>query len=458
MIKLIVSDLDGVLASLKEVHYISLNEALETIGKEFIITESEHISTFDGLSTRKKLELLIQYKNFPKDKIEEVFNLKQQLTAKAIQTVLKRDEQLIYTFSKLKQEGYKLFVASNAIRETVESALKKIEIFDFFDKIIANEDVKNVKPHPEIYLKCMVDAGVSPHETLILEDSKHGRNAAISSGAFVCDIDDVSDTNYENINLSIKNASRPIRYPAKNKLNILIPMAGAGKRFWDTGKYNVPKPIIPIGGKPMIQWVVDCLNIDATYTFIVQNQHYEKYNLETILNLIVPGCNIVQTNGLTEGAACTALLAKELIDNDKHLLIVNSDQYLDWDPGDFLYKMASSNVDGGIITFFKENDKKWSYVKTNDEGYVVSVAEKVPISNAASIGIYYFKHGKDFVSAAEDMIKNNDRSNNEFYIAPTYNYLVKENKKIITYDIKECDFYPTGTPEDLNNFIAKKIK
>ena len=114
-----------------------------------------------------------------------------------------------------------------------------------------------------------------------------------------------------------------------SNLNVLVPMAGLGSRFADAG-YIFPKPLIEVNNKPMIQVVVENLNIEAHYIFIVQKEHYEKYNLKQVLSLISPGCDIVQVDGLTEGAACTTLMAKELINNDSPLLISNADQFLEW--------------------------------------------------------------------------------------------------------------------------------
>ena len=124
---------------------------------------------------------------------------------------------------------------------------------------------------------------------------------------------------------TIKETSVPWK---SDKMNVVIPMAGAGSRFAQVG-YTFPKPLIEINGKPMIQVVLENLNIEANYTFIVQKEHYEKYSLQYLLNLIAPKCNIVQVDGITEGAACTTLLAKEFINNDAPLVMANSDQFVE---------------------------------------------------------------------------------------------------------------------------------
>lgn len=233
-------------------------------------------------------------------------------------------------------------------------------------------------------------------------------------------------------------------------MKILIPMAGRGKRFEDAG-YSFPKPLIDINGKAMIQVIIENLNFPAEHIFLCQNEHYEKYSLKELLELISPNCKIIKVNEITEGAACTALLAKELIDNDEELIIANSDQWIDWNNQHFLSFLRNNTADGGIVTFIATHPK-WSFVKINDKNEVTEVAEKRPISNIATVGIYYFKKGSYFVKAAEKMIEKDIRTNGEFYIAPTYNEMIQEGKKILHYPIAEMR--GLGTPEDLSNFLA----
>ncbi len=450
-IKLIIFDFDGVIADCKEIHYQSLNAALSEIDSKFIISREEHISSFDGLSTKRKLDLLVSLKGLPAHKAPHISIRKQILTMEMMDKSLSYDARLVEILSKLKLEGYLIYMASNAIRQTVETGLTQLGIISFFDKIYSNQDVKNQKPHPEIYLKCILEAGVKPNETVIVEDSKHGRVAAVDSGAFVCGVDNPSDVTYDKIKNIIDQANKKstkIKWPGKD-VTVLIPMAGAGSRFKKEG-YKLPKPLIDVNGKPMIQWVVENLNIDGNYVFVVQKEHYENYNLQTILPLIVPGCRIVQTEGLTEGAACTTLLAQEYIDNNNHLLIANSDQFIEWDSNDFMYTMLSNEVDGGILTF-RDTNPKWSFAKLNNLGYVTEVAEKKPISDVATVGIYYFKRGSEYVKYAKQMIDKNIRVNNEFYVCPIYNEFIADGKKIRTFDCKKM--WGLGVPEDLNSFL-----
>jgi len=234
-------------------------------------------------------------------------------------------------------------------------------------------------------------------------------------------------------------------------MNVLIPMAGAGKRFADAG-YVFPKPLIEIDNKPMIQWVIESLRLDANFIFIIQKEHQEKYNIKSVLKILQPNCKIIELDQLTEGAACTTLLAKNYINNSDPLIIANSDQYINWNSSKALYEFNSKKLDGAILTF-KSIHPKWSYAKCDNEGYVNEVAEKKVISNNATVGVYYWKHGYDYVSSAEEMIKKNIRVKNEFYVCPTYNELLAKGKKIKIHEVDKMS--GLGTPEDLNNFLRQ---
>jgi HAD superfamily hydrolase (TIGR01509 family) len=451
MIKLIIFDLDGVLVEAKEIHFKTLNQALWEIGKsnKYVITEKEHLSTYDGLKTNQKLELLTQKKGLHPDTYETVWNRKQDLTIEAI-SELTPNTHLIVVFKRLRDMGYKLACASNSIRRSVLVMLSKIGLIEYMDLIISNEDVKNSKPHPEMYWKAMSMMSVLPDETLIVEDSPHGLLAASRSRANVLRVDNPSDLTFEKISSKLKeNKIMSIPKWQGGKMNVLIPMAGAGSRFQQAG-YTFPKPLIDVNGKPMIQMVVENLNIDANFVFVVQKEHREKYNLDTLLNLIAPNCKVVEVDGLTEGAACTALLAKEYIDSDAPLFFANSDQFVEWDSNEFFYKMNETDADGGIVTF-KATHPKWSFAKIDDNGIVTEVAEKNPISDLATVGFYYWKHGSDFVKYAEQMITNNVRVNNEFYVCPVFNQAIEGGKIIRTFDVPKM--WGTGTPEDLKHYL-----
>jgi HAD superfamily hydrolase (TIGR01509 family) len=445
--KLIIFDLDGVLVEAKQIHYDALNKAL---GEKYSISWDEHLSIYDGLKTNQKLDMLHKHKNLPKEYFEKIWTDKQKYTLEVLSN-LQPNVQLQVCMDSLINSGYKLVVCSNSIRKTVLTVLSKFDIIDRFDLILSNEDVKNSKPHPEMYWKAMSMMDVLPEETLIVEDSPYGLLAASRSRAHIMRVGSPKDITYNNIYKHlIKEKMNTIPKWKDEKLNVLIPMAGAGSRFEQAG-YTFPKPLIDVRNKPMIQVVVENLNIDANYIYIVQKKHREKYNLDTLLNLITPGCKIVEVDGLTEGAACTALLAKEYINMDTPLFFANSDQFVEWDSNEFMYKMQETNADGGIVTF-KATHPKWSFAKINSyTGLVEEVAEKNPISDNATVGYYFWKHGSDFVKYAEQMIEKNIRVNNEFYVCPVFNQAIEDGKEIRTFNVE--GMWGLGTPEDLKYYL-----
>jgi len=237
-------------------------------------------------------------------------------------------------------------------------------------------------------------------------------------------------------------------------MKILIPMAGEGSRFAKEG-YTFPKPLIDVRGKPMIQKVVENLDFVSEYIFLVRKKHIEQYAglLDTLNQITNNSCKIVEVDSLTEGAACTALLAKEFIDNDEDLLIANSDQFIEYQRQNFISMRSMTDVDA-IVWTFNAVHPKWSFVKTNARGFITEVAEKKPISDIATCGIYWYRKGSDFVKYAEQMIEKDIRVNNEFYIAPVYNELIKDNKSLVPFYVHKM--WGLGTPEDLRNFLEKR--
>jgi len=234
-------------------------------------------------------------------------------------------------------------------------------------------------------------------------------------------------------------------------MKILIPMAGEGSRFSKEG-YTFPKPLIDVAGHPMIQRVVENLDFDCEYIFLIRKEHLEKYPglNDTLARITNNRYKYVVVDQLTEGAACTALLAKELIDNDDDLLIANSDQIIEYEPENFHTLRNLTNVDAVVFTFNAVHPK-WSFVKTNSRGFITEVAEKRPISNIATCGIYWYRKGSDFVKYAEQMIEKNIRVNSEFYIAPVYNELISDGKTLVPFYVHKM--WGIGTPEDLKNYL-----
>jgi HAD superfamily hydrolase (TIGR01509 family) len=449
--KLIIFDLDGVLIDTRDLHFEVLNEALNEVSNEYVISYKDHLSKFDGLSTKKKLEILSNEKGLPLEYHDFIWKRKQSLTSEKLKTYLKYDEKIVKIIKKLKEDGLKVCVASNSIRETIKISLMKIGVMEHIDYFISNEDVNSPKPHPEIYMKCMIKEKVLPKETLIIEDSYIGRTAAIQSGAILCPVKNPTEVTLERIYEVMNREVKDPKWEDK-KMNILIPMAGAGSRFSNAG-YSFPKPLIQVGDKPMIQVVIENLNIDANYIFLVRTEQYEKYNLKSLLNIITPNCKIILVDKLTEGACSTTLLAENYINNDSPLLIANSDQFIEWSSGEFYHSINSVGIDGSIL-IFNNNHPKWSYVKSDQYGNVIELKEKEVISNDATVGIYYWSKGSDYVKYSHQMIDKNLRVNGEFYVAPVYNEAISDNKIIKTYKINKI--WGLGTPEDLKYYLENK--
>ena len=454
-IKAIIFDLDGVLVETKKIHFDALNKAIEKHDKNYIIKYSDHLTRFDGLSTKRKLELL-NNDGLSKSLIEKINNEKKNITEKMLSQKLNFNSDIFDLFKYFKISGFKLGIATNAIRKTLETAINILGIGDFLDFTISNEEVKYSKPHSEIYLKSFLHLGLNPKQVIIIEDSKLGREAAYNSGAYCLEIENFKiDLTIDNIIKKISNIekNKKMQKWKSDKLNILIPMAGHGSRFKEKG-YVFPKPLIAIKNKPMIQVAIENLAIEANYNFIILKEHHEKYNIKNVLSLCAENCNIIELDHVTEGAACTSLLSEKFIDNDNPLLIANSDQYIEWDSSETMYSFISSDIDGAILTF-QSTHPKWSYAKLDENNFVIEVAEKKPISTNATAGLYYWKKGSDYVKYAKQMINKNIRVNNEFYICPVYNEAILDKKKIIIKEIKEM--WGLGTPEDLEEFMNSKL-
>ena len=239
-------------------------------------------------------------------------------------------------------------------------------------------------------------------------------------------------------------------------INVLIPMAGRGSRFIEAG-ITTPKPFIDVMGMTMIERVLENLACkDVHYLLIAQEEHINKH-ADLIAKIKSKyQADFIPINQITEGAACTTLFAREFINNSNALVIANSDQLVDINFQAFIDDCLNKNLDGLIMTFKDPTrNTKWSFASTNEEGLVESVAEKVAISDQATVGIYMFRKGSIYVNSALDMIIRNQRTNNEFYVCPTYNFAILKKYKIGIYEIPQNHMHGLGTPEDLNTYINK---
>ena len=242
---------------------------------------------------------------------------------------------------------------------------------------------------------------------------------------------------------------------APKGLDIIIPMAGRGSRFANVG-YSLPKPLIDVAGRPMIARVIENLRprLPHRFIFLVLEEHLKKFNLEEQLKSWAgPQTICVAIDQLTEGAACTVLLGQEFLSAENDLMIANSDQLIEADITEYINFSRIGNLTGSIMVF-EDNDPKWSFVRLKETGDVVEVAEKKIISNLATVGIYYFRQGRAFIAAANEMIRKDIRVNNEFYVCPVYNEMLGLNLRIVTWKIEKKTMHGIGTPEDLNIYLG----
>jgi len=444
-IKAIIFDMDGVLIDADRWHFNALNTALQVSNVDPISWE-EHLGIYKGIPTKVKLKLLAERKGLDLKLSDRINKLKQEVTEDIVARFSEKDPEKIEMLQLLKKD-YKLVVCSNAISSSIKLMLDKAGLLEFFDFFLSNEDVTNPKPSPEIYNKAISLLNLSPEEVVIVEDSDVGKAAAKESGACLCSVLCPSEVNYYSVKATILNSE---------KVNVVIPAAGQGKRFSEAG-YTLPKPLIDVKGAPMLSFVLNNFDKVGRKIVLMQDRHIKQYRAKDVLKHYDPDILLVPVEGLTEGAASTVLLSKEFINNSNELILVNSDQYVDFDMALFVDFMRENKADGGILTF-KDTNPKWSFAKCSPEDptLVTEVAEKNPISDNATVGIYYFKQGKYFVEAAEQMISKNIRVNNEFYVCPVFNEMIVNQKKVLIYNIDKEKMWGLGTPEDLNIFLGKK--
>lgn len=205
----------------------------------------------------------------------------------------------------------------------------------------------------------------------------------------------------------------------------------------------------------MIALVLSNIRALGSPIVLLQKNHCEIYCADKVIKKLEPRSRGIQVDGFTEGAACTALLASELIDTPQELILVNSDQFLDYNLTPFIESIRGLGADGGILTF-PAQESKWSYAATDSDGRVTRAAEKQVISPHATVGVYYFRTGRAFVNAAKQMIDKNIRVNGEFYVCPVYNELLEEGARVFIHEIERGQMHGLGTPEELATFLANK--
>lgn len=232
-------------------------------------------------------------------------------------------------------------------------------------------------------------------------------------------------------------------------MKILALMAGGSQKYDEAG-YTFPKNLVEIDGTPLIERFINelaCLNApDNNFIFAVDEEEHQRYHTGSVIRLLLPEATVLKVATPTAGAACTALLAIDHINNEEPLLVINGDIAGDLQLPLAIEDFQSRDLDGGIIVF-EGVHPRWSYVKCDENGLVVEAAEKRPISKNATIGAYYFAQGKDFVSAAQEMIKKDAQVDGFFYVCPSYNEMILDQKKVGIYEIPRKSYFSLATPQ-----------
>jgi HAD superfamily hydrolase (TIGR01509 family) len=473
-IKAILFDLDGVLVNSRVLHYETFRDALKLVCPEKDLSWKDHEKEFDGLSTKLKIQKCIAKGDITEEQGVCLFEAKQKYTQERLPLTIQPRESLKLMLTTLNNQGFRLFCCSNSIRKTLDTTLSLLGVLSLFEATYSNEDVMNPKPSPDLYELAMRQCFLNKNECLIVEDSLIGRTAAYASGAYVLEVEDTEDLtmNLLQDTLYMLGRGEPV-YPRTLPFgkpvtyHVVIPMAGEGSRFREAG-FTIPKPFIPVGGKPMIQWVIENMiprnipleHYKLKFHLIVRSSHVTGNILDKLFWDTPPNVSYTYhtTDGLTEGAACSVLLAEKEINTTDTLLIINSDQYLEWNPDVFYKCLLNPEYDGNILTFYQANpyDLKWSYAKVNKEGLVTEVQEKKWISPYATVGLYGWRKGKDFVTYAKKMIEKNIRVKNEFYVCPVYNEAIEDGQSV---RVKLCSgMWGLGVPEDLELFRKDFLK
>jgi HAD superfamily hydrolase (TIGR01509 family) len=473
-IKAILFDLDGVLVNTTVLHYETFRDALQFVKPELVLPWAEHEKRFEGMSTKLKLTKLIDEGVLTHKEGGILFEKKQEYTAERLPLIVKPRESLRTLLITLNNQGFRLFCCSNSIRKTLDETLKQLDVAQFFEATYSNEDVTHPKPSPEIYELAMRKCFLVKEECLIVEDSRVGRQAAYASGAHVLEVEDANDLSYSLLRETLyslektgKVHPRTLPFAKPVTFHVVIPMAGEGSRFKEAG-FTTPKPFIPLQGKPMIQWVIENMipkdipheHYKLKFHLIVRSLHMNTNSIDRLFWDLPSNVSYTyhKTDGLTEGAACSVLLAEKEIDKDEPLLIINSDQYLEWNADSFYKCLLNSAYDGNILTFYQNDpyDLKWSYAKIDSEGIVTEVQEKKWISPYATVGLYGWKKGSEYVKYAKQMIAKNIRVKNEFYVCPVYNEAIQDGQHI---RVQLCSgMWGLGVPEDLLKFRKEFLK
>lgn len=446
---ILLFDLDGVLVDFCDIHRKAFINAWNEVYVSHMITDIFHETILKALSTRQKIIKCLAHFLLPTDERAVSVEIQKQVYTKRLLTDGTIYKNTLATMKYAKENNHTLACCTNSIKDTLNIAIDKFHMDGLFDLLLSNESVVNPKPEPDIYRLAVSQLHADVENTLVFEDSVIGITAAKAAGLHVIPIVDGLDLTPIFLSHCIHNRQRP----TFGNVNLVIPMAGLGSRFYKEG-YTTAKPFLPIANIPMFQWVIknivpESLVSNITIHLIIreeQKAEFLEFTCDTNIQLhTVPL--------LTEGAACTVLTLEKYIDTTDPLVIANSDQFLEWNAEKFFDCLAHPDWDGVISTFqqLDSNDLRWSYANIDKEGCVRQVAEKKYIGPLATTGIYGWKRGSDYVKHAKQMIEDNIRVNNEFYVCPVYNIGIEKGYKFRTLNCTKM--WGLGVPSDYEFFL-----
>lgn len=444
MNNLVILDLDGVLANLKDVHFDALNAAL--VEHHFApISREDHLSKFDGLPTTVKLRNL----GICGALAQDIDRRKQEITTRVLPDHVHKSPEMASMFHEVIAAGWLIGVCSNARADTVATCLELLGVDPLVCWQYTPDSTKmRPKPSPEMMLNMMLRADACPKSTVIFEDSPRGLEAAHATGARVVQVDYTPITSRFVMDRLSTKRSPTFKW---GNLNVVVPAAGDGSRFARAG-YDVPKPFITLpNGRSMLEFVVDNLGVVANYRYLIRAEHMLHREAQCAVRSLGNDC-VRYVERPTRGTAETCLLLASEVDSDAPLLVANADQLLDWDRLGFYYFCRNTNLDGVVVTFdCPERDPKWSFVEVGKDGLVSGVVEKEPVSNTACVGVWFFKHGRDFVRYAKRMVDGGDTTKGEFYVSGVYNLAIADGKRFGTFKVDRMT--GLGVPEDLERYV-----
>jgi len=444
-IELLITDLDGCLVDSKDLHYEALNRAIEQIaGPQYVISRPEHETMYDGLSTNQKLRLMTIHKDLPLDLHNTVWLKKQELTELMVRQQLKPDPQLLNSIKALKAAGYPLVVASNCIKQSVVNILDAIGVLPFVDAYFSNEDVADAKPAPDIYLKACAAFGVPPEAALVVEDSVKGFESCVRAGCHLFKVDGPADVRADALLdrvASINQAVQPV--------TVVVPLAAGTQQFWISGPDpeavpdEMPSFTADANGRPVLEWALRPLlrsRYELQFVFVVKESQL-KYRLASLLPRLVDyrPTKIVPVHGETLGSLQTVLLARGAIKPDAPLLLCTCSNVTQWLPGTSVDDMIDAPADAAVASV-ESNDPHCLYARlsSHSDMLVSEIHERLPVSNMACTGLYFWRSAATFLAAADKTVASKSARLIDFMVPMALNAAIRAGTVVKAVQVQRC--------------------